>query len=88
MKMCRKVELLDKRMVLGVIVTQIVPQMMQLKKFYHHQIRRIILQQQNLWIAAKDSTQMILWELLVCLWKNTEKNLKSSKWMGMCQWGF
>ena len=31
---------------------------------------------------------MILWELLVCLWKNTEKNLKSSKWMGMCQWGF
>ena len=52
------------------------------------QIRRIILQQQNLWIAAKDSTQMILWELLVCLWKNTGKNLKSSKWMGMCQWGF
>ena len=36
--MCRKVELFDKRMVLGVIVTQIVPQMMQLKKFYHHQI--------------------------------------------------
>jgi len=52
------------------------------------QIRRIMLQQQNLWIAAKDSTQMILWELLVCLWKNTEKDLKSSKWMGMCQWGF
>lgn len=25
---------------------------------------------------------------LVCLWKNTGKNLKSSKWMGMCQWGF
>ena len=36
--MCRKVELLDKRMMLGVVVTQIVPQMMQLKKFYHHQI--------------------------------------------------
>lgn len=38
LKMCRKVELFNKRMVLGVIVTQIVPQMMQLKKFYHHQI--------------------------------------------------
>ena len=31
-------ELFDKRMVLGVIVTQIVPQMMQLKKFHQHQI--------------------------------------------------
>ena len=31
-------ELFDKRMVLGVVVTQIVSQMMQLKKFHHHQI--------------------------------------------------
>lgn len=30
--------MLDKRMMLGVVVTQIVPQMMQFKKFYHHQI--------------------------------------------------
>ena len=36
--MCRKMELFDKRMVLGVVVTQIVSQMMQLKKFHHHQI--------------------------------------------------
>ena len=36
--MCRKVELFDKRMVLGVIVPQIIPQMMQLKKFHQNQI--------------------------------------------------
>ena len=36
--MCRKVELFDKRMVLGMIVTQIISQMVQLKKFYHYQI--------------------------------------------------
>ena len=36
--MCRKVELFDKRMVLGVVVTQIVPQMMQFQQFYQHQI--------------------------------------------------
>ena len=36
--MCRKVELFDKRMVLGAVVTQIVPQMMQFKKLYQHQI--------------------------------------------------
>ena len=46
--MCRKVELFDKRMVLGVIVTQIVPQMMQLKKFYHHQIEVNPLGRRNL----------------------------------------
>ena len=38
-KICRKSEMFNKGMVLGVIVTQIVPQMMQLKKFYHHQIK-------------------------------------------------
>lgn len=37
-KICWKSEMFNKGMVLGVIVTQIVPQMMQLKKFYHHQI--------------------------------------------------
>lgn len=36
--MCRKVELLDKRMMLGVVVTQIVPQMMQFKKLHQYQI--------------------------------------------------
>ena len=36
--MCRKVELLDKRMMLGVVVTQIVPQMMQFQQFHQHQI--------------------------------------------------
>ena len=36
--MYRKVELFDKRMVLGVVVTQIVPQMMQFQQFYQHQI--------------------------------------------------
>lgn len=35
--MCRKVELLDKRMMLGVVVTQIVPQMMEhYQKFYEN----------------------------------------------------
>lgn len=38
MKMCRKVELLDKRMMLGVVVTQIVPQMMQFQQLHQHQI--------------------------------------------------
>ena len=38
LKMCRKVELFDKRMVPGVVVTQIVPQMMQFQQFYQHQI--------------------------------------------------
>ena len=38
MKMCRQVELFDKRMVLGVVVPKIIPQMMQLKKIHHHQI--------------------------------------------------
>ena len=36
--MCRKVELLDKRMMLGVVVTQIVPQMMQFQQLHQHQI--------------------------------------------------
>ena len=36
--MYRKVELFDKRMVLGVVVTQIVPQMMQFQQFHQHQI--------------------------------------------------
>lgn len=36
--MCRKVELFDKRMVLGVVVTQIVPQMMQFQQLHQHQI--------------------------------------------------
>ena len=36
--MCRKVEIFDKRMVLGVVVPQIVPQMMQFKKFHQYQI--------------------------------------------------
>ena len=36
--MCRKVELLDKRMMLGVVVPKIIPQMMQFKKLYQHQI--------------------------------------------------
>ena len=39
MKMCRKVELFDKRMVLGVVVTQIVPQMMQFKQLHQHQVQ-------------------------------------------------
>ena len=38
LKMCRKVELLDKRMMLGVVVTQIVPQMMQFQQLHQHQI--------------------------------------------------
>ena len=38
LKMCRKVELFDKRMVLGVVVTQIVPQMMQFQQFHQYQI--------------------------------------------------
>ena len=37
--MCRKVELLDKRMMLGVVVTQIVPQMVQFQQFHQHQIK-------------------------------------------------
>ena len=36
--MCQKVELLDKRMMLGVVVTQIVPQMMQFQQLHQHQI--------------------------------------------------
>ena len=36
--MCRKVELLDKRMMLGAVVTQIVPQMMQFQQLHQHQI--------------------------------------------------
>ena len=36
--MCRKVELFDKRMMLGVVVTQIVPQMMQFQQLHQHQI--------------------------------------------------
>ena len=36
--MCRKVDLLDKRMMLGVVVTQIVPQMMQFQQLHQHQI--------------------------------------------------
>ena len=32
LKMCRKVELFNKRMMLGVVVTQIVPQMMQFQR--------------------------------------------------------
>lgn len=36
LKMCRKVELLDKRMMLGVVVTQIVPQMMQFQQLHQH----------------------------------------------------
>ena len=36
--MCWKIELLDKRMVLGAIMPQIITQMMQLKKFHQHQI--------------------------------------------------
>ena len=36
--MYRKVELFDKRMVLGVVVTQIVPQMMQFQQLHQHQI--------------------------------------------------
>ena len=38
LKMCRKVELLDKRMMLGVVVTQIVPKMMQFQQLHQHQI--------------------------------------------------
>lgn len=38
LKMCRKVEIFDKRMVLGVVVPQIVPQMMQFKQFHQYQI--------------------------------------------------
>lgn len=38
MKMCRKVELLDKRMMLGVVVTQIVPQIVQFQQLHQHQI--------------------------------------------------
>ena len=38
LKMCRKVEIFDKCMVLGVVVPQIVPQMMQFKKFHQYQI--------------------------------------------------
>lgn len=36
--MCRKMELFDKHMVLGVVVTQIVPQMMQFQQLHQHQI--------------------------------------------------
>ena len=36
--MCRKVELFDKRVVLGVVVTQIVPQMVQFQQLHQHQI--------------------------------------------------
>lgn len=36
--MCRKVELLDKRMMLGVVVTQIVPQMTQFQQLHQHQM--------------------------------------------------
>ena len=36
--MCRKVELFDKRMVPGVVVTQIVPQMVQFQQLHQHQI--------------------------------------------------
>lgn len=37
-KICRKSEMFNKGMVLGVIVPSIISQMMQFKKFYHHQI--------------------------------------------------
>ena len=36
--MCWKVELFDKRMVLGVVVAQIIPQMMQFQQLHQHQI--------------------------------------------------
>ena len=36
--MCRKVELFDKRMVPGVVVAQIVPQMVQFQQLHQHQI--------------------------------------------------
>ena len=36
--MCRKVELFDKCVVLGVVVTQIVPQMVQFQQLHQHQI--------------------------------------------------
>ena len=48
MKMCRKVELFDKRMVLGVVVPKIIPQMMQFKKLYQHQIEVNPLGRRNL----------------------------------------
>ena len=38
LKMCWKIELLDKRMVLLMVMPQIVSKMMQLKKFHQHQI--------------------------------------------------
>ena len=47
-KICRKSEMFNKGMVLGAIVTQIVPQMMQLKKFHHHQIEVNLLSYSNL----------------------------------------
>ena len=46
--MCRKVELLDKRMMLGVVVTQIVPQMMQFQQLHQHQIEVDTLSSGNL----------------------------------------
>ena len=46
--MCRKVELLDKRMMLGVVVTQIVPQMMQFQQLHQHQIEVYSLSSGNL----------------------------------------
>jgi hypothetical protein len=46
--MCRKVELFDKRMVLGVVVPKIIPQMMQFKKLYQHQIEVNPLGRRNL----------------------------------------
>ena len=36
--MCWKVELFDKRIVLGVVVAQIIPQMMQFQQLHQHQI--------------------------------------------------
>ena len=46
--MCRKVELLDKRMMLGVVVTQIVSQMMQFQQLHQHQIEMDSLSSGNL----------------------------------------
>ena len=46
--MCRKAELLDKRMMLGVVVTQIIPQMMQFQQLHQHQIEVDTLSSGNL----------------------------------------
>ena len=88
--MCRKVELLDKRMMLGVVVTQIVSQMMQFQQLHQHQIEVDSLSSGNL-SSIQPALRHLIDFITVQHQMGCESVIRSDfrKWFPrMCQYGF